>query len=106
MSGKEPELTGLEARRQLLLLESGLNRGKLIDAVHTFKHELHCTRQQLTDLGTMATLATRAASTVSSATRLFSGRGDGGKKSWFSYLLNGTATGTSLWFLLRSFRRK
>jgi hypothetical protein len=106
MPGEKSKLTPIETRKQLLLLESDLNRAELIEAMRDWKNEVHRAKEHLTRLGTMASLAARIAATFSTARQLFSHPADAGKKSWLSFLLDGVTTGTSLWYTLRSHRRK
>jgi hypothetical protein len=105
MPGKKPRLTPLETRKQLLLVESELNRAQLLDEVRDFKNEIHRLMNQAHGIGFMASLAARLAATISAAGRAFSHHDEGGKTSWISTLLNGARVGTSLWRLLRSWRR-
>jgi hypothetical protein len=106
MSRKEPELTSLAARKQLLLLESELNRVYLCEAVHELKLEILRSKQRLSELGTVASTATKLLTTVSTASRLLSRRQTDGQRSWLSFLFDGLTTGTSLWLLLRSNHKK
>jgi hypothetical protein len=106
MPEKKPKLTALEARKQILLLESKLNREQLVESIAEWKEEFHHSKQQLARIGSWASLATKAFATFTTAKRLFSRSKAGGKKSWFSFLLDGLSTGTSLWFMLRSHGRK
>ena len=106
MPGEKPKLTSLETRKQLLLLESDLNRAQFVEAVQDWKIEFHRTKEHLTRLGSMVSLAARLAATFSTARRLFSRPVDGGKKSWLSFLFDGMTAGTSLWQILSSHRRK
>ena len=106
MPGEKTKLTSLETRKQLLLLESDLNRTQFMEAFQDWKDEFHRTREHLTQLGSMASLATKLAATISTARRLFSRPAAGGKKSWLSFLFDGMTAGTSLWYMLRSQRRK
>jgi hypothetical protein len=104
MSGEKTKLTSLETRKQLLLLESDLNRAQFVEAARDWKDEFHRTKEHLTQLGSMVSLA---ATIFSTARRLlFSRPAAGGKKSWLSFLFEGIKTGTSLWQTLSSNRRK
>ncbi len=105
MPGEKSRLTSLETRKQLLLLESDLNRAQFVEAVRDWKDEFHRTKERLTQFGSMVSLAARLAATVSTARRLFSRPAAGGKKSWLSLLFDGMTAGTSLWHMLSSHRR-
>jgi hypothetical protein len=106
MPGEKSKLTSLETRKQLLLLESDLNRAQFIEALQDWKDEFHRTKEHLTQLGSMASLATKLAATFSTARGLFSRPPSGGKKSWLSFVFDGMTAGTSLWYMLRSQRRR
>ena len=106
MPGEKSKLTSLETRKQLLLLESDLNRAQFIEALRDWKNEFHRTKEHLTGLGSMASLAARLTATFSTARGLFSRPAAGGKKSWLSFLFDGMTAGTSLWYMLRSQQRK
>ena len=106
MPGEKPKLTPLAARKQLLLLESDLNRAQFIEALHDWKDAFHRSKEHLTRFGTIASTAARLTTTFSTARRLFSRNSNpGGKKSWFSMVFDGVSTGASLWYLLRSRQR-
>ena len=102
MPGKKPPLTPLTARKELLLLESQLNRVRLLEAIHDWKAELHRSKEQLANLGSMAVKTAKAAAAVSAVAGLFSNRGGTPKQSWLSIALKGMATGTSLWYWFKS----
>jgi len=105
MSGKKTPLTPLAARKQLLLLESDLNRTQFVEAVDEWKTAVHHTKERLTQVGSMVSMATKVATTVATARRLFS-RPTDGKKSWLSMLSDGMTIGTSLWSMLRAHQHK
>jgi hypothetical protein len=107
MPGKKSQLTPLEARKQLLLVESELNRVQMLNEVRDWKNELHNLKQQMQTIGSMASAAAKLAATFSTVSRAFSHRDEGDNQpSWVSTLLNGAQAGTSLWLLLRSCWRK
>ena len=106
MSGKKSQLTPLETKKQVLLVESELNRAQLINEIRDFKNEIHRLKHQALGFGFTASLAAKLAAVFSSVGRAFSHRDEGEKISWISALLKGAKTGASLWFLFRSCRRK
>ncbi len=106
MAGKRSQLTPLAARKKLLLMESELNRLQFIEAVRDWKAEFRRSKQQLASFGSLASLAGKVASVVPALGGLFSRRPAHRKKRRFSSLFNGMLTGTSLWLLLRSLRRR
>jgi hypothetical protein len=99
MSGKKSQLTPLATRKQLLLVESELNRVQLLNEVRDFKNEIHHLRHQVCAIGSVASSAAKLAAT-------FFHHDEGKKSSWVSTLLHGMQAGASLWRLLRSCRRK
>jgi len=106
MFGEKSQLTPLETRKQLLLVESELNRAQLINELRDFKNEIEHLKRQMRGIGSAASAAARLAVTFSAIRQAFFRRDEGGKSSWISTLLNGAKAGTSLWLLLRSCWRK
>jgi len=106
MSGEKSHLTSLETRKQLLLVESELNRAQLLNELREFKNEIHHLKHQVWEMGSIAASAAKLATTFSSIGQAFSHRNEDEKPSWISTLLKGAKAGTSLWLLLRSCRRK
>lgn len=108
MSGKKSQLTPLETSKQLLLVESELNRAQLLDELRDFKNGIHHLKHQVWEIGSIAASAAKLATTFSAIGQAFSHRNEGEKEnpSWISTLLNGAKAGTSLWLLLRSCWRK
>ena len=104
MSGKKSQLTSLETRKQLLLVESELNRVQLLNELSDFKNEIHHLKHQVWEMGSIAASAAKLATTFSAIGQAFSHRNEGEKEkpSWISTFLNGAKAGTSLWLLLRS----
>jgi hypothetical protein len=100
------KLTSLRERKKILLAESHLNREHFVATVKEIKHGFGHTKQQLTQVSSMATIATKLFTTLSSARRFFSNSQVNGKKSWLGLLVDGVTAGTSLWHLLRSQKRK
>ena len=106
MPGKKFQLTPLETRKQLLLVESELNRVLLLNEVRDFKNEIHHLKHQVWEIGSIAASAAKLATAFSAIGQAFSHRNEGEKTLWISTVLNGAQAGTSLWFLLRSCWRK
>jgi transposase len=104
MPGKNFQLTPLESRKQLLLVESELNRAQLLNELRDFKNEIHQLEDQMQAIGSLASSAATLANTFSAIGNAFTHRnGEEGKsKSWISTLWNGARTGVSLWSALRS----
>jgi hypothetical protein len=103
MPGKNFQLTPLESRKQLLLVESELNRAQLLNELRDFKNEIHQLEDQMQAIGSLASSAATLASTFSAIGTAFTHRdaGENGKSSWISTMLNGARTGAELWATLR-----
>jgi hypothetical protein len=104
MSGKNFHLTPLESRKQLLLVESELNRAQLINELHALKSEIDNLKVQIHAVGSMASSAAKLANTFSAIGNAFTHHREGEQKktSWISTILNGARTGASIWGALRS----
>jgi hypothetical protein len=104
MPGKNFQLTPLESRKQLLLVESELNRVQLLIELRDLQSELHQLRAQAQAIGSVAASAAKVASTVSAIGNVFAQRknNENGKSSWLATLLHGARTGASLWAAWRS----
>jgi hypothetical protein len=104
MPGKNLHLTPLESRKQLLLVESELNRAQLLNELRDFRNEIHHLKNQMHAISSIASSATKLATTFSAISSAFTHRGSDEKKksSWISTLLNGARTGASIWGALRS----
>ncbi len=107
MPQQASHLSPLAARKRLLLMESEINRAKLGEAIQDWQDEFERSKEQLTRLTSLASLAGKVASAVPAIGRFFTRRpGATGKKTKLPFWLNSMVTGTSLWLLFRSFRRK
>jgi hypothetical protein len=104
MPGKNFHLTPLESRKQLLLVESELNRAQLLNELRDFKSEVLQLKDQVQAVGSLASSAAKLATTFSAIGNAFTHRNgdEKGKSSWISTLLNGARTGASIWGALRS----
>jgi hypothetical protein len=83
MHGKNFHLTPLESRKQLLLVESELNRAQLLNELSGLKSEIHNLKNQVQAIGSLASSATKLATTFSAIGSAFShhDRGEKGKSS-------------------------
>jgi Zn-dependent membrane protease YugP len=102
MAGETPQLTPLETRKQLLLVESELNRVQLGNEFRDFKSEILRLKNQVFEMGSLTSLATA----FSAVGRAISHRDEGDETSWISTLLSCARAGTSLWRWFRSRRRQ
>ena len=107
MPGKSFQLTPLESRKQLLLVESELNRAQLLNELRDFKIEVQQLKEQMQAISSLASSASKLAGTCSAIGGFFTRRGESKtqKPSWISTLLNGARTGASLWETFRSPRK-
>jgi len=103
MPGKKPRLKPLEARKQLLLAESELNRARLLQEWSGLKGEVHRLTRQARTVGSFASLAATVM-TVYSTRRHGPPGPDGGKSGspWISTWLNNARMAASLWVALKS----
>jgi hypothetical protein len=104
MPGKNLHLTPLESRKQLLLVESELNRAQFVNELRDLNNEIRHLKGQVQAVGTLVSSAAKVAATFSAIGGAFTHRdlGENGKSSWLSILLNGARTGASIWGALRS----
>jgi hypothetical protein len=107
MPGKNFQLTPLESRKQLLLVESELNRVQLLVELRELQGEWQQLKEQAQAIGSVAAAAAKVAATVSAIGSVFTPRQDNekGKSSWLSTLLNGARTGAALWAAWQSHRK-
>jgi hypothetical protein len=104
MSGKNFHLTPLESRKQLLLVESELNRVQLLNELRDLKSEISHVTEQVRTIGSFASSVAKLTTTFSTIGNIFNhgSTDEEAKSSWFSKLLNGARTGASIWGALRS----
>ncbi|HEY5297347.1 MAG TPA: hypothetical protein VIK59_05435 [Verrucomicrobiae bacterium] len=108
MPGKTTRLTARETRKQLLLVESELNRAHLLNDVRDIQNELHRLQTQVHAIGSMIASTARLAATFFSIGNIFTHPDDDHadkKKSWISNLMKGARTGASVWMKLKSYLR-
>ena len=100
MSGKTTGLTALEMRKQLLVVESELNRAHLVNELQAMKAGVRQVTGQLSMLSSLASSVTQFSSVFTGLfDGLFSHResdDDGKKPSWVSTLFQGVRAGSSL----------
>jgi hypothetical protein len=105
MSRKTTELTALQTRKQLLLVESELNRLQLTAEWQTLKAGLD---QKARQVAAVSSMIESAAKIGTSFTGFFDDLGGDDKKSgdkkssWISRMVGGVRSGFSLWSALRS----
>lgn len=104
MPGKKFNLTALESRKQLLLVESELNRAQLLNELRELKGEMHHLQEQVHAIGTIASSAAKLATTFSAISQAFTHKdtAEKTKTSWVSKLFNGARAGATIWGAVRS----
>jgi hypothetical protein len=103
MSGKTTGLTALESRKQLLLLESELNRAHLVTEWQDVQDGVCYYLDQARAVGSIASSAARITSSVAGLFSSDSAKTDERKKpSFVSTLFQGARAGFSLWSKLRA----
>ena len=105
MRGSTPRLTPLTARKELLVLESEINRVELGREWFVLREEARELTANLTGdtnaLGSLASAGAAFFTTASALKRLFFRNTDAPKTSWPQTLINGARAGISIWLALR-----
>jgi hypothetical protein len=104
MLGKNLHLTPLESRKQLLLVESELNRAQLLTELRDLNKEIQHLKGQVVAAGSLVSSAAKLAATFSAIGGAFTHRDEdeNRKSSWLSTLLKGARTGALIWGAVRS----
>lgn len=108
MSGKTTGLSALEMRKQLLLVESELNRAHLVNELREVKIGVHHLAGQASALASLISDAQQLGTSFAGVFRGFAGQNkndDGKKTTWLSKFFNGARAGISLWTMLWPDRR-
>jgi len=101
-------MTPLQTRKQLLVLESELNRAQFVAEWQEVKAGVEHLAGQVSAVGSLAESAARIGTSFAGFFRGFSHpqkNEDGKKSSWISTVFNGARAGISLWSTLRSHLR-
>lgn len=104
MSGKTTELNR-QSRKQLLVVESELNRTQLAADWNAVKTGLEEVAQQVIGVASLAESAAKIGTSFAGFFRGFSGdkdKAEGKKRSWISTMFHGARAGFSLWSSVRS----
>jgi hypothetical protein len=103
MSGKKPDLTPLESRKQLLILESEVNRALLLNEVQEFRGQINKLASHVTGVGSVVAASADLAGALATLGHALAPKREGGEKaSWISSIVNGVRAGFSLWRAFRS----
>ena len=100
MSGKEPHLSPLEARKRLLIAESELNRATLVEEWQTIRQELSGLAHRAKTVGGWVSAAALLAGGVT-ACRGAPSEPAPSKVSWLQKLLRGARLALTIWLALR-----
>lgn len=101
MFGKNPPLTPLQLRKQLLLAESDLNRAQLERECLALRLEVHACAHRLRTVGWVVSTGAALAALVAAWRRPVATPASG-KTSWWRTLLNGAGLFSSFWAAGRS----
>jgi|HubBroStandDraft_2_1064218.scaffolds.fasta_scaffold519766_1 hypothetical protein len=96
-------MTPLESRKQLLILESELNRAQLLKDLDELKAETEQLAEQARSLASLVSSATSVFNTIFKAQQVFSGTRE--KFPRFFGILKGARAGASLWSAVKSWLR-
>src|ERR1700761_4827408 len=99
MPRKTNGLTALEMRKQLLVVESELNRAHLDHDLQIIMAKVHHVAGQLSALGSIASSVGEFGPSVAGFFNGLAGsdKKEGGKETWFSRLFTGVRAGVDLW---------
>lgn len=97
-------MTPLESRKQLLILESEVNRVLLVKEVGELRGEIHKVALGARSMGSLISTASDLAGAFATLGHAFASRNanGGSRPSWISTLINTARAGASLWQTLRS----
>ena len=103
MPGKKAHMTALESRKQLLILESELNRTQLLKELDELQFEAEQVVEQVRSVGSLVSSATSLLGTVLKVQQAVAGTKE--KFPRFFGMLRGARAGASLWSAIRSWLR-
>lgn len=102
MSRERSELTPLESRKQLLILESELNRALLVKEMGELKGEIHKVALQARSMGSVINTAADLAGAFATLGHAVAPKNENGRpQSWLSTIINTVRAGASLWQAFR-----
>jgi hypothetical protein len=101
MSGKNSRLNQLAARKQLLIVESELNRAQLVQEWRTLADEAHALADQAKTIRSMATATATLVAGLSSCRRQATTPA-AEKPSWLQTLLKGAGMIGTFWQTFRA----
>jgi len=99
MFGKEPCVTPLELRKQLLITESEINRARLLGEWQTLADDLFSFADQVISVKTMASSIVPLVAGLAAFT---GGRAAAASKSsWFQKVVSGARVASTIWLAIR-----
>lgn len=101
MFGKKSCLSSLEARKQLLIAESELNRAELSREWQSMAHGVRDLTHRVKTVGAWASSAALLVASVAALRRVAPAPG-AAKSSWFRKALNGARMASTIWFAFRA----
>jgi len=101
MRGKHPALTALNARKQLLVAESELNRAEFGRDWNRLREGTNELAQEVRSIGSLASVGAALFASGSALRRLLPFKRNGHSSSWMGTLINGARAGISIWLALR-----
>ena len=101
MSGRQPHVSPLELRKQLLIAESELNRAQLSEEWQTMAHGVRDLAHRVKTIGAWVSAAALLVAGVTALRRRPAAPGTA-KSSWFQKFLSGARLASTIWFALRA----
>jgi hypothetical protein len=100
MFGQKPGINPLQARKQLLIAESEINRGQMLEEWQDIAEGVRAMSDRVKSVGSLASAATL----LVSAFPLRTSEPSTGKPSWVNTVLKGAKLAGSLWLAYRGRR--
>lgn len=100
MFGQKPRINPLQARKQLLIAESEINRAEMLDEWQVMGDGVRALTDRVKSLGSLASAATL----LVSAFPFRNSQPTGGKASWLNTISKGAKLAGSLWLAYKSRR--
>ncbi|MGP8198236.1 MAG: hypothetical protein ACLQU4_01885 [Limisphaerales bacterium] len=94
-------MTPLETRKQLLIVESELNRAQLAGDVAALRADIRALSNRAKSIGSIASTVAMVVSALAAFRRDKPARADG-KRSWLDVILKSAGLISNLWMALRS----
>jgi len=105
MSGKIPRMNTLQSRKQLLIVESELNRAQMIGDLTAMTEDVNALAARAKSFGSMATSAAGLVVGLANLRRAVRPVEPAAKPSWLRTIFKGAGLVSSLWMAFRSRRQ-